>query len=99
VDAVTFLFVEALVAGDDPLTLDDLWQRPPWMADALCREFPEVSWFPGRGEDVRPAKAICARCLVAEECAAFVASFDAHAAEHGIWGGLSARERRRSRAA
>jgi WhiB family redox-sensing transcriptional regulator len=79
--------------------LTELIRRPPWMADALCREFPDVSWFPERGQDVRPAKAICSRCLVRVECAAYVATFDALTAAHGIWAGTSARERRQERRA
>jgi Transcription factor WhiB len=53
------------------LTVDDLaalLEPPSWHRDALCREFPELSWFPGRADDVRPAKAVCGRCLVAPEC-------------------------------
>ncbi len=63
--------------------------RPAWHRDALCREFPEISWFPERGEPVRPAREICGRCLVAGECRAAGAS-----EVHGIWGGLSINQRR-----
>jgi len=37
--------------------------RPAWHADAACLEHPEVNFFPGRGESLAPAKAICAGCL------------------------------------
>ena len=64
--------------------------RPPWHADAACREHPELTWFPDRGQPTEPAKAVCAGCLVAPECrAAGIAG-----REHGIWGGLSERGRR-----
>jgi len=55
--------------------------RPHWHADAACREHPEVSWFPDRGEDSRPAKAVCAACPVRDECATFAASFGGMPAE------------------
>jgi WhiB family redox-sensing transcriptional regulator len=64
----------------------------PWEADALCREHPEVNFFPERGEDLRPAKELCARCLVSEEC--LTAGMGEH---HGVWAGTSERERRRLR--
>jgi hypothetical protein len=70
-------------------SLDQLMHRPTWMADAACREHPELSWYPERGEDVRAQKAICACCLVRDECA------EAGVRErHGIWAGESARNRK-----
>ena len=50
------------------LDLDVLLDPTPWAADALCVEYPEVEFFPERGQDSRPAKAVCARCLVRFEC-------------------------------
>ena len=72
--------------------LEELRRRPAWHADAACREHPDVSFFPERGEDVRPAKAVCAGCLARAECLAF--GMREH---HGIWSGTSERERRRLR--
>ena len=40
----------------------------PWDRDALCREHPEVNFYPGRGESSEPAKAVCRECLVKREC-------------------------------
>ena len=45
--------------------------RLQWMADALCREHPEVNFFHGQGEDVEPPKAVCGECLVSAECRAY----------------------------
>lgn len=72
--------------------LDILLGRPAWMADALCREHPELSWFPEEGESVKPMAEICERCAVREECAAYGAG-----ERYGVWAGTSARERRRAR--
>lgn len=85
-------------AGDDILDeLERLLHRPAWQADALCKEpsHAHISWHPGRGEDTRPAKAVCGRCLVREECLAFALEHenDGGNTRVGIWGGLSARER------
>ena len=63
--------------------------RPRWMRDALCREHPEVTWFPERGGTGREARAICARCLVRDECRDYAT--EGH--EHGIWGDTDDRER------
>lgn len=74
--------------------LDVLHRRPAWHADAACKEHPEVTWFPARGERSAPAKAICATCLVRAECLTFAADHELAAGEaHGIWGGLPAHER------
>ena len=71
--------------------LYDLLVRPAWHADAACREHPEVNFFPGRGEPVAPAKAICSGCLVRGECADAVGlSYDTY----GVWGGRTEYERK-----
>lgn len=65
--------------------------RPAWQADALCREHPEVTWFPERGEPAGPAKAVCQGCLVRSECLAWAMEQDP--ALEGVWGGLTTKER------
>ena len=65
--------------------------RPEWHGDALCKEHPELNFFPGQGEDLSSARAICARCAVIAECAAAGAEGD----EAGIWGGTTQRARQR----
>jgi len=69
-----------------------LEREQPWRRDALCREpaYSTAQFFPERGEPADPAKAVCARCAVAAECAAYALS---ERVETGIWGGLSGRER------
>jgi Transcription factor WhiB len=54
------------------------------------REFPDVSWFPRRGESAEPAKAICRRCLVQRECVTFALD---HPDLDGIWGATRAQAR------
>lgn len=94
------LFATGVIRHGEGITaaelLDELATGPPaWMRDALCREpHPGATWFPERGEDAGPAKAVCWRCLVLEECRAYAIG------DHelrGIWGGLSDRQRRRLR--
>jgi WhiB family redox-sensing transcriptional regulator len=86
-----------MVGLDVPDVLEVLPPRPAWMADALCREpQPGVSFFPARGEPLEPARAVCARCLVRQECLAYAL---ADADLVGVWGGTSERERRRMRQA
>lgn len=83
------------VTSERPPSLAELFLstlKPAWHADAACREFPSLSWFPERGESSAGAKNVCRRCLVQAECA--------EAGEReavGIWGGLSAQERRQRR--
>jgi len=45
--------------------------RPAWQKDALCREYPTVTWFPEHGQKSRAAKRICERCLCLYECRAW----------------------------
>lgn len=70
--------------------------RPAWMKDALCREYPEVSWFPDKGQPAGPAKAICQRCAVQDACQVYGLTHE-QPAGHGIWGGLGPGERRAMR--
>ncbi len=35
-----------------------------WRLDALCIEYPDVSFFPEKGEPNEPARDVCSRCLV-----------------------------------
>ena len=48
-------------------------------------------FFPGRGESAEPARQICAQCPVRQPCLDFALS---HGITHGIWGGLTERDRR-----
>lgn len=82
---------------NEPADLDALFalfERPPWMADAACKEHAREIFYPVRGDDSRPAKQICARCLVRDECLAYAIEGNER---FGVWGGTSERERRRLR--
>ena len=71
--------------------------NPAWHRDAACKEAPaEVSWFPPRGADVRPAIRVCQTCLCQYECRAW--SLGQDAGLRGIWGGWSENDRRKWRA-
>jgi len=67
-------------------------EPPAWHAFANCRGCDPDLFFPQRGESTREAKAVCAGCVVREDCLA-----DSVSEKFGIWGGLSERERRRIR--
>ncbi len=63
-----------------------------WQDLAECaHDAGEVDFFPARGESVRDAKEVCARCSVRSECLEFALRLRV---AHGVWGGLSERERR-----
>jgi hypothetical protein len=88
-----FVEYEAMAAGADLLTLDDLLRRPAWHADAAGTEHPEVDFFPTQGGDLAPARAVCAHCLVWEPCLEAALSRPANEV-HGIWAGTSKKDRR-----
>lgn len=66
---------------------------PDW-SDAACRGLDAELFYPGRGESTRPAKSVCRDCPVKAECLEFAL---VNHEGHGIWGGVSERERRRLR--
>ncbi|MGP8149677.1 MAG: WhiB family transcriptional regulator, partial [Acidimicrobiales bacterium] len=85
---------------DPPTTLSELvGPRAAWMAQAACRGMGSETFFPERGEPLEPAKAICATCPVREPCLEVALGSMDGGAIPGIWGGTSARERRRMRKA
>ena len=61
-----------------------------WADSALCAEVDYTIFFPEKGESARPAKSVCARCEVSQQCAEYAL---ANNVGFGIWGGLSARQR------
>lgn len=64
----------------------------PW-AGALCAETDPEAFFPEKGESSHEAKKVCASgCPIRDFCLEFAL---ANREEYGIWGGLSAVERRR----
>jgi hypothetical protein len=86
----------AMMSGVDVPGLAELIDEPAWMRDALCREYPEVSFVPGTGKRLEPARRVCADCLVPRRCNGYAMADDSL---EGVWGGTSERERRQLRAA
>ncbi len=62
-----------------------------WMDAARCATSDPEAWFPESGQPALPAKRICAKCPVREECLEFALTWDV---EFGVWGGLSPHQRR-----
>ncbi|MEQ1700368.1 MAG: WhiB family transcriptional regulator [Ilumatobacteraceae bacterium] len=70
----------------------ELFAVPAWQRDPLCREYPDVPFFPSQGQEATEARAICARCIVRVECLNFALAEDL---SHGVFGGMTPAERRR----
>lgn len=70
--------------------------EPDWMADARCKEFPQVDFFPTDSFGFNAAQRICAKCVVRTECLAYALD---NVIDHGVWGGESERSRRKLRSA
>ena len=62
-----------------------------WKERAACRGARIEVFFPGRGETAGPARQVCARCPVCQQCLEFAVS---NRIVYGIWGGLTGPERR-----
>lgn len=61
-----------------------------WQTDALCAQVDSSIFFPEKGESTRDAKTVCGSCPVKAQCLQF--SLDNNI-EHGVWGGVSPRDR------
>lgn len=81
---------EAVLSAADELLAVAL-RRPSWHHQGACRgpENRGVEWFPQRGEDPEPARAVCSGCPVRERCLEHALE----AREVGVWGGTTDRER------
>lgn len=70
-------------------------QRPFGLADAVCARVDPALWFPEPGEwtRAREAKRLCRTCPLMTACRSWALAHPAET-EYGIWGGLTALERR-----
>lgn len=68
----------------------------PWQDAAACLGVTPGLFFPADGAPVQldQARRVCAGCVVRDECLEWALE---HNERHGVWGGLSERERRRLR--
>jgi WhiB family redox-sensing transcriptional regulator len=71
----------------------ELLKRPTWHAMAACRGMGTETFWPGRGESLDAARAICASCEVREVCLADALARGLKEDGGGVWGGTSQRER------
>ncbi|MFD5632420.1 MULTISPECIES: WhiB family transcriptional regulator [Streptomycetaceae] len=62
-----------------------------WVKDAACRTDPDAMYPTNNSAEIEAAKQICRSCPVIQECAEQALT---QREEHGVWGGLSAADRR-----
>lgn len=62
-----------------------------WERFALCKDRPDVDFFPENSTGVRLAQKVCAICPARKACLDHALK---HHIDHGIWGGKSERARR-----
>jgi len=75
--------------------LEEILNRPKWMARAACRGQGPSAFFVEPGESLQEAQQCCASCPVRGECLDFAVSMDPGV--RGYWGGTSERQRRKLR--
>ena len=63
-----------------------------WESGAACRNTDSDLFFAPGGIQEHRAKAVCRSCPVRWECLAYALRYRV---EHGLWGGLTERERRK----
>lgn len=67
-------------------------EREPWKNDAACKGEPADLFFPGSSINVgAEVRRMCGLCPVRETCLEYALDNDLR---HGVWGGLSVRQRR-----
>lgn len=64
-----------------------------WKTEGNCRSHPVDVFFPSDGIGVQEARKICGTCPVKTPCLEYALR---HRIAHGVWGGTSERERRRT---
>uniref|UniRef100_UPI003F49675A WhiB family transcriptional regulator n=1 Tax=Actinoplanes sp. CA-084688 TaxID=3239901 RepID=UPI003F49675A len=81
--------------GGSALALELLLATAPgvrdWRDEALCSQTDPEAFFPHKGGSAAQAKRTCGRCPVRADCLEYALANDER---FGIWGGLSATERR-----
>lgn len=65
-----------------------------WRTQALCATSDPELWFAPGAVEHKLAKIVCKKCPVSRQCLAYAMDT---LIDHGIWGGLTGRERRRYR--
>lgn len=65
-------------------------EAPAWQARSLCSQVGGEFFFPESGTNASEAKKICGQCPVKSRCLEHALR---HHIRHGVWGGLSERER------
>lgn len=76
--------------------------RPEWMDDAACAQPGiNIDWFfpeagPASHREYDKARTICFRCPVRAECLDYA---NREVIKHGMWGGMTPKERERDRRA
>lgn len=67
-----------------------------WQGQGVCAQTDPETFFPDKGGSTAAAKRMCIRCDVKDVCLEYALATDQR---HGVWGGMSERERRRLKAA
>ncbi|MDO3400282.1 WhiB family transcriptional regulator [Mycolicibacterium neoaurum] len=87
---------DVAISSSDVLPSARRWE---WQRYGLCRNVGTKMFFgaeiedpPVRARRIAQAKRLCRRCPVAAECLNHALT---HSERHGIWGGLTTRERRK----
>lgn len=75
---------------------DTTYLHEPWREEALCQGDTEGLFFPDAADigQVAAAKAVCVSCPVVDECLSYAIDTEQ---PDGIWGGYTAKERRKLR--
>ncbi|WP_161965427.1 WhiB family transcriptional regulator [Rhodococcus sp. P1Y] len=84
-----------MLTGHHRPRVDEECERGAWQVHGACRRLPIDIFFPPSGPHQfrleLQARSICAQCTVLNQCRSYAID---RRESHGIWGGLTARERK-----
>lgn len=72
----------------------DLLLDQDWRSQAVCAQTDPDLWFSPGAVEHKEAKRICRGCPVRGQCLSYAMEAPV---DHGVWGGMTERERRRHR--
>lgn len=82
---------DASFADQEEFTPSEVDGPLAWQVEALCAQTDPELFFPSEGKSAKAPKRICGACAVRAVCLQYALDRNE---EFGVWGGLSARERR-----
>lgn len=84
--------VGSRIGREAPEAFEATYRAPGFINDALCAEVGGDVFFPDMGASAEPARQICRRCEVQDECLEWALA-NPESSHFGVWGATTPRQR------